>query len=605
MSIEINNESGFDIDESALQRLVLHAFDALKVHRDAELAIQLVDEGAMERLHIEWMDEPGPTDVLSFPMDELRPGSDEEPTPPGLLGDIVLCPQVAVGQAEAAGHSTLDELLLLTTHGLLHLLGFDHAEPDEEREMFGLQRDILVELRPRRAEAPAVTLAVVFFVIAFGLVAFGGLLAAIDAALSVVSRNDLLELAAARPRPKRLYAVAGDIGAHVNALNFLRIVAETFAAVLVTLAFASIFEEWWAALALSAAIMIIVSFILVGSSPRSVGRANPRGMLRYTDWLIRAVRLITGPIADALVAIGNRVTPGRPKSATFSSEEQLLSMVDEATDLDVLDADDRDLIRSIFDFNETIVRETMLPRTDMVTIEQGSTVTDAMALFLAKGVSRIPVIGESSDDVLGIIYLRDAARLAYEQPAACATTSVEELAKPALFIPESKKADDALREMQLASNHMALVVDEYGGIAGLVTMEDLIEELVGEISDEYDRDVAMSEQLSDNEFRVSARMPVDELGDLFGIELDDDEVDTVGGLLAKHVGRLPVVGSTTEVDGLHLTAERTEGRRKRVVTVLVSADQALIDAKLAFANSTDTGSTPIQDARLEQHGSAS
>ena len=166
------------------------------------------------------------------------------------------------------------------------------------------------------------TLAVVFFVIAFGLVAFGGLLAAIDAALSVVSRNDLLELAAARPRPKRLYAVAGDIGAHVNALNFLRIVAETFAAVLVTLAFASIFEEWWAALALSAAIMIIVSFILVGSSPRSVGRANPRGMLRYTDWLIRAVRLITGPIADALVAIGNRVTPGRPKSATFSSEEQ-------------------------------------------------------------------------------------------------------------------------------------------------------------------------------------------------------------------------------------------------------------------------------------------
>lgn len=449
------------------------------------------------------------------------------------------------------------------------------------------------------------TLAVVFFVIAFGLVAFGGLLAAIDAALSVVSRNDLLELAAARPRPKRLYAVAGDIGAHVNALNFLRIVAETFAAVLVTLAFASIFEEWWAALALSAAIMIIVSFILVGSSPRSVGRANPRGMLRYTDWLIRAVRLITGPIADALVAIGNRVTPGRPKSATFSSEEQLLSMVDEATDLDVLDADDRDLIRSIFDFNETIVRETMLPRTDMVTIEQGSTVTDAMALFLAKGVSRIPVIGESSDDVLGIIYLRDAARLAYEQPAACATTSVEELAKPALFIPESKKADDALREMQLASNHMALVVDEYGGIAGLVTMEDLIEELVGEISDEYDRDVAMSEQLSDNEFRVSARMPVDELGDLFGIELDDDEVDTVGGLLAKHVGRLPVVGSTTEVDGLHLTAERTEGRRKRVVTVLVSADQALIDAKLAFANSTDTGSTLIQDARLEQHGSAS
>jgi len=144
MAIDINNESGISADEISLQRLALHALDYLNVHRDAELAIVLVDEAAMEQLHVQWMDEPGPTDVLSFPMDELRPGSDDEPTPPGLLGDIVLCPQVAVGQAETAGHSTHDELLLLTTHGILHLLGFDHAEPDDEKEMFGLQRDILV-----------------------------------------------------------------------------------------------------------------------------------------------------------------------------------------------------------------------------------------------------------------------------------------------------------------------------------------------------------------------------------------------------------------------------------------------------------------------------
>ncbi len=144
MAVEINNESGIPVDEAALQRLALHAFDHLNVHRDAELAIVLVDEAAIEQLHVQWMDEPGPTDVLSFPMDELRPGSDDEPTPPGLLGDIVLCPQVAVQQAQAAGHSTQDELLLLTTHGILHLLGFDHAEPDDEKEMFGIQRDILV-----------------------------------------------------------------------------------------------------------------------------------------------------------------------------------------------------------------------------------------------------------------------------------------------------------------------------------------------------------------------------------------------------------------------------------------------------------------------------
>jgi len=144
MSIEINNESGYEVDEAALQRVAAYALDSMHVHADAELAIVLVDEGAMEQLHVQWMDEPGPTDVLSFPMDELRPGTEDDPTPPGLLGDIVLCPQVAEVQAEAANHSLLEELFLLTVHGLLHLLGFDHAEPAEEREMFGIQRDILV-----------------------------------------------------------------------------------------------------------------------------------------------------------------------------------------------------------------------------------------------------------------------------------------------------------------------------------------------------------------------------------------------------------------------------------------------------------------------------
>ncbi|WP_025155844.1 rRNA maturation RNase YbeY [Leifsonia aquatica] len=144
MSIEINNESTIEVDEAALQRLAAYAFDIMHVHPDAELAIVLVDEAAMEQLHVQWMDEPGPTDVLSFPMDELRPGTEEEPSPAGLLGDVVLCPQVAQMQAETAGHTLMDELLLLTTHGILHLLGFDHAEPAEEREMFGIQRDILV-----------------------------------------------------------------------------------------------------------------------------------------------------------------------------------------------------------------------------------------------------------------------------------------------------------------------------------------------------------------------------------------------------------------------------------------------------------------------------
>ncbi|MET0590160.1 MAG: rRNA maturation RNase YbeY [Naasia sp.] len=144
MSIEITNESGAEVDEAAVQRLVTFALDLLHVHPDADVAVLFVDESAMERLHVQWMDEPGPTDVLSFPMDELRPGSDDRVTPPGLLGDIVVCPQVAEAQAKDAGHSVLDEIELLTAHGLLHLLGFDHAETEEEREMFAVQHDILV-----------------------------------------------------------------------------------------------------------------------------------------------------------------------------------------------------------------------------------------------------------------------------------------------------------------------------------------------------------------------------------------------------------------------------------------------------------------------------
>jgi probable rRNA maturation factor len=144
MSIEVNNESAFEIDEAALQRLASYCLDAMRVHADADVAIVLVDEAAMEQLHVQWMGEPGPTDVLSFPMDELRPGTDDTITPPGVLGDVVLCPQVAELQAEGAGHSIMEELLMLTAHGLLHLLGFDHADPDEEKEMFSLQRDLLV-----------------------------------------------------------------------------------------------------------------------------------------------------------------------------------------------------------------------------------------------------------------------------------------------------------------------------------------------------------------------------------------------------------------------------------------------------------------------------
>lgn len=423
----------------------------------------------------------------------------------------------------------------------------------------------------------------IFISTAVALVVLGGLLAAADSALSVLSRTDLVDLAGRSRSRASLIAISRNPEAHVNALNFMRIVAETTAAVLVTLTFAYTTPQWWGALLLSALIMIAASFVLVGSSPRSVGRVNARPLIVFAAPLVRAIRVLLGPIADALVALGNRVTPGRPRTATFSSEEQLLSMVDEATELEVLEEDDRELIHSIFEFHDTVVREVMVPRTDMVTIDSDATMGAAMGLFLSRGFSRVPVIGEDIDEILGVLYLRDVARVVYEQTLDAETLTTVELARPALFVPESQKADSLLREMQLESNHLAMVVDEYGGIAGLATLEDLIEELVGDISDEYDREVPEIEELSEGRYRVSARLPIDELGDLFGLELDDDEVDSVGGLITKVLGRLPVAQSRATVSGLILTADRTEGRRKRLSTVLVERDNALIDAQAAFA----------------------
>jgi CBS domain containing-hemolysin-like protein len=422
-----------------------------------------------------------------------------------------------------------------------------------------------------------------FLAAAFALVAFGGLMAAVDSAIGVSSRADITELSIGSRAARSLRAIADDTGAHVNAVNFMRIIAETTAAVLVTLAFTFFIDDTWLVLLYSALIMTAVSFVLVGASPRSVGRVHASVVLRLSAPLVHLLRVLLGPLANALVSLGNRVTPGRIRFAGVSSEEQLLSMVDEATELDVLDEGDRELIHSIFDFNDTVVREVMVPRTDMVTIDAGAHLAQAMALFLRAGYSRIPVIARDADDVTGILYLRDLARLGFERPLDAESLTVAELTRPAVFVPESMKADALLRQMQLESNHLAMVVDEYGGIAGLVTLEDLIEELVGDISDEYDREAAQVEELDDGRFRVNARLPIDELGELFGLDLEDEDVDSAGGLLAKELGHLPQPGEQVAVSGLVLEAERTEGRRKRIATILAWRDQALIDVQTAFA----------------------
>ncbi len=243
---------------------------------------------------------------------------------------------------------------------------------------------------------------------------------------------------------------------------------------------------------------------------------------------------------------------------------------------------EQELLDSVEEFGETIVREIMVPRIDMATVPADAPLSKSMSVFLSRGYSRLPVVGKNIDDISGILYLKDVARILHEAPKRMESTLASEIARPVIFIPESKPVDDLLREMQLSSTHIAVIVDEYGGVAGLATMEDVIEEIVGEISDEYDKELPDVDDLGDGRFRVNASYSLAELGELLDLELEDEDVDSIGGLFAKELGRLPGRGDEASVSGLVISADRIEGRRKRLITVVLKKDESLADAQSAF-----------------------
>lgn len=410
------------------------------------------------------------------------------------------------------------------------------------------------------------------------LVAFGGLMAAIDAAFGVTSRSDIEEMGTEGRNARQLARIATDTDAHVNAVSFIRVLAETAAAVLVTVAFSILFDSIWLAMLAAAVLMTGISFVLVGASPRSFGRHHADGILRVNAPIVRGLRIILGPIAQGLVLLGNRVTPGRGRSS-FTSEEQLLSMVDEAASNDLIEEDDRDLIHSVFDFTDQFVRAVMVPRTEMVTVDASATTSEAMALFLQRGVSRMPVVDDEADDVVGVLYLKDLVQFAFRDESAWRTASIRPISRPATFVPESMRAETLLQQMKRDAVHVCLVIDEHGGISGLVTLEDLIEELVGEISDEYDQVSAEVVELGDGRYRVSSRLSLEDVGDLFGLELEDEDVDSIGGLLGKALGQVPQPGSTATIDGLTLTGGASRGRGRGIATVFV--ERVVDDAAVA------------------------
>ena len=396
------------------------------------------------------------------------------------------------------------------------------------------------------------------------------LISAAEAGLQRMSRVRAAELLdAGRPGSQSLATVIADPAAHLSVLAFVRVLAETAVAVLVTTAVTHTIDSPGQAFAVALAIMVVISFVVVGVSPRTLGVQHAAGVALAAAPVAVWLRRILGPLSRLLVGIGNAVTPGRGyRNGPFESESELRDLVDIAGETAVIEAGERRMIHSVFEFGDTVAREVMVPRTDMVTIDADRVCRSAMNLFLRSGFSRIPVIGDDSDDVRGLLYFKDVARRVNADPEG-ATTPVTEIMRPVMFMPESKPVDDLLAEMQRHQTHLAVIVDEYGGTAGIVTIEDIIEEIVGEIADEYDREDPEVEDLGDGRVRVDASMDIDDLAEAFGVDIDEDEVDTVGGLIGKTIGRVPILGSSCEVAGLRLTAERMAGRRHRIATVIV------------------------------------
>ncbi|MGC7094179.1 hemolysin family protein [Amycolatopsis lurida] len=412
-------------------------------------------------------------------------------------------------------------------------------------------------------------------IIAVTLVLLGGVFAAADAAVSTVSQaraEGMVRLGRAGAR--QLVAVIAERRRHINLLLLLRLGCELTSTVLVTVVFLRWIEPVSLAVVVAGVVMVVVSYVLIGVGPRTIGRQHPYRVGLVVAGPVRALGTVLGPLSRLLILLGNAITPGKGfREGPFTSEVELRELVDLAQERGVVEDSEREMIHSVFELGDTVAREVMVPRTEIVWIEQGKTVRQALALSLRSGFTRLPVIGESVDDIVGVVNIKDLVRASMADGGAA--REVRELMNQASFVPDSKRLDDLLKEMQVSRHHLAIAIDEYGGTAGLLTIEDILEEIVGEITDESDADERPPiEMLDESSVRVSARLGVDDLGELFGIELDDHDVETVGGLLAQRLGRVPLPGAEAEIAGLRLHAEGGKDRRgrMRITTVVVRAN---------------------------------
>jgi CBS domain containing-hemolysin-like protein len=312
--------------------------------------------------------------------------------------------------------------------------------------------------------------------------------------------------------------------------------------------------EWVATI-----VMTVLLFVFADVTPKTFAiMQTDRVALRLAP-LIVTLRRLVGPVATALVRFANVVMPGKGlPQGPFITEAEIRQLAEVASEEEQIEEGEVQLIHSIFEFGDTIVREVMVPRPDIVAIEADRPLRDVQALVLQHGYSRLPVYDDDLDNVVGFIYAKDVLKALHQGKQ---DMPLRDVCRPAHFVPESKKAADLLREMQREKFHVALVTDEYGSVVGLVTLEDLLEELVGEIEDEFDRAEPDIAQVAENVYRVDGKVAIDEVNDLFDVELPDEEWDTVGGLMLGLLGSIPKEGEEVSFQGLVFKAERVDGRR--------------------------------------------
>lgn len=403
------------------------------------------------------------------------------------------------------------------------------------------------------------------------LLAFAGFLAASESALTSISRIVVEELEGKRGGAL-LRKYSAQPARYLNVILLVRKFCELTATVLL----ASILLRNYSsaqAMALTVAIMVVLSYVVVGVGPRTLGKQQPHKYARYGIIVAHGLAIILGPVTKLLITLGNAITPGKGfRSGPFTSEAELRDLVDQAHERGLVESNEHEMIHSVFELGDTLVRELMVPRTDMVWIEKDKTLRQGLSLALRSGFSRIPVVGTGLDNIIGIVYVKDLAKRALDHHEAEQSENIEAHMRPANFVPEIKMADELLKEMQRDQIHLAVVVDEYGGTAGIITIEDIIEEIVGEIEDEFDDGEVNFTWLTTEKARANATFHIEDLAGELKIEINESDfehVDTIGGLMAQKLGRVPIAGSTISLNGWSITSERPLGRRRRISSVLI------------------------------------